>query len=194
MKPDERDEHNWIKEAKKGSRQAFDQLVMLYQKSIIALTYQILGDYDKAKDAAQDAFLRAFENISRFKEKSRFSTWLYRIAVNVSLDEERRRKRQKTDPMTGLEIAQKMDKSDNPAQHYEQKQQDKRQHEYVLQAMQGLSKHQRTATVLKYFHEKSFKEISRILNCSESTARTHVFRALQNMRHYFEDNSQYEEM
>lgn len=188
MKPDERDAEEWVKQAKNGSRPAFDQLVTFYQSPILALTFQILGDYDEAKDAAQDAFIRAFEQISGFREKSRFSTWLYRIAVNVSLDRTRRRKRRKTDPLTEKELSRQVDESDNPAQQYEHQQQNRQQHNRLVKAMQALSKQQRTATVLKYFHEKSYKEISEILNCSKATARTHVFRALQHMKEYLEVN------
>ena len=188
MKPDDREATKWVIKAKQGNRKAFDRLVTLYQKPILALAYHVLGDYDEAKDAAQEAFIRAFEHISRFKQDSRFSTWLYRIAVNVSLDETRRKKRRKTDPLTATELEKSDYHTDTPAREYEHRQENEEQHERIIKAMQHLSKHQRTATVLKYFHDKSYKDIADILNCSQATARTHIFRALQNMKDYFEES------
>ncbi|MDZ7721576.1 MAG: RNA polymerase sigma factor [candidate division KSB1 bacterium] len=189
MKPDDKEANRWVIKAKQGNRKAFDRLVNLYQTPILALTYHVLGDYDEAKDAAQEAFIRAFENISRFKQDSRFSTWLYRIAVNVALDETRRKKRRKTDPLSATKLLKSDAHTETPAQEYEQRQENKEQHKRIFKAMQHLSKQQRTATVLKYFHDKSYKDIADILNCSQATARTHVFRALQHMKDYFEGSS-----
>ncbi|NQT25123.1 sigma-70 family RNA polymerase sigma factor, partial [candidate division KSB1 bacterium] len=82
-----------IEDAKQGDRHAFGKLVQKYQSRILALAYDLMGNYDDASDLAQDAFIRAFSRISTFEGRAQFSTWLYRITVNLAMDTHRQRKR-----------------------------------------------------------------------------------------------------
>ena len=81
--------------AKKGNKQAFGKLVLKYQDKVLYLAYDLVGDYSSAQDIAQNAFLRAYKGLTDFKEKSSFSTWLYRIVVNLSIDYRRAQSRRR---------------------------------------------------------------------------------------------------
>jgi len=84
-------EQNLIKKSLKGNKSAFGKLVKLYQDQILYLAYDYLGNYEEAKDAAQDTFMKAYEKLERYNQKAEFKTWLYRIAINTSIDYLRKR-------------------------------------------------------------------------------------------------------
>ncbi len=179
-----------VQATKAGNDTAFGRLVQKYQKKVYYLAYDLVNDYDDANDIAQMAFIRAFEKIHQFEERAQFSTWLYRITVNLAMDQHRRRKRR---PHESLESniheveRQKKDEQFEAGQKSERDLQTGAQREHIEAALSKLSENQRTATVLKYFHQKSSKEIAEILGCSESTARIHLFRALRNLKKYLQD-------
>ena len=88
------DEAELVRRARDNDPWAADQLVRRYQKKVYGIAYRLCGfDPEEARDTAQEAFLQAFRNISQFEGRSRFSTWLYRVAVNACLDAQRRRRR-----------------------------------------------------------------------------------------------------
>ena len=171
--------------AKAGKQAAFGQLAKKYQNKVYYLAYDLVGDYDDAKDIAQDAFIKAYEKINQFEERAQFSTWLYRITVNLAMDLHRRRKRR---PHESLEEnireieKQKTVEQAEEGRRSELQLQTSAQRRQLEKALQKLSEHQRVATVLKYFHQKSSKEIADVLGCSENTARIHLFRALRNLK------------
>ncbi len=179
-----------VQATKAGNDTAFGTLVKKYQKKVYYLAYDLINDYDDANDIAQMAFIRAFEKIHQFEERAQFSTWLYRITVNLAMDQHRRRKRR---PHESLESnlreveRQKKDEQFEEGQKSERDLQTGAQREHLEAALAKLSENQRTATVLKYFHQKSSKEIAEILGCSESTARIHLFRALRNLKKYLQN-------
>jgi len=173
-----------VKKAKSGNNRAFSKLVELHQAKILYLAYDLVGDYEEAKDVAQETFIRAFQKLAQFKEKSKFSTWLYRIAVNLSMDNLRRKQKyphqsleDNFDVINNMEITIINDQSDlkTETEVAELRQQ-------LKTALLTLSKNQRTATVLRYFHQKSLPEIAEIMNCAVSTARVHLFRAMVNLK------------
>lgn len=85
------EERRLISRAQAGDEAAFDALVRRYERQVYNLAYRMTGNYDDANDVAAEAFVRVFNAISRFRGDSAFSTWLYRIATNVFLDERKRR-------------------------------------------------------------------------------------------------------
>jgi len=91
--PGEREESVLIEEIKNGHRASFDNLVSLYRQRGLSIAYNMVGNLEDAKDVLQEAFIKVYLNIKKFREKARFSTWFYRIVVNCSLDFLRRRKK-----------------------------------------------------------------------------------------------------
>lgn len=182
MKDPDRD---LITKAKNGSVRAFGKLIQKYHREILYLAYDLLGNYEDAKDLAQEAFLRCYEKLGGFEERSRFSTWLFRITINLGIDFHRRNNRT---PLQSIEenLQKKYHRSFaehpttilSPQLLVERK--ELKQHMEL--ALDKLSMNQRTVVVLKYFHQKSTKEISEILKCQEGTVRIHTFRAMNNLK------------
>ena len=174
-----------VQAAKSGNRVAFGKLVKKYERKVFYLAFDLVHDYEDAKDIAQDAFIKSFEKLQQFEERAQFSTWLYRITVNLAMDQHRRRKRRPHDSLEEniheIERQKKVEQAEE-GQRSELELQTSAQRVKKKKAMAHLSENQRVATVLKYFHQKSSKEIAEVLGCSESTARIHLFRALKNMK------------
>ena len=174
-----------VQSAKSGNRAAFSKLVKKYERKVFYLAFDLVHDYEDAKDIAQDAFIKSFEKLQQFEERAQFSTWLYRITVNLAMDQHRRRKRRPHDSLEEniheIERQKKVEQAEE-GQRSELELQTSAQRVQIEKAMAHLSENQRVATVLKYFHQKSSKEIAEVLGCSESTARIHLFRALKNMK------------
>ncbi|MCK4558287.1 MAG: RNA polymerase sigma factor [Calditrichia bacterium] len=163
-----------VRLAKNGNKAAFGKLARRYRDGVLALAYDFLNDYENAQDVAQNVFMKAFKNIGDFEEKSRFSSWLFRITVNASLDA-RKSKIRRRKFLIKKEV-------------YEKNGQVSAQPEWqdgiddtLINALNKLSDHQQTAIILRYFHDKSVREIADVLDCSESTVRIHLHRAIQKL-------------
>lgn len=187
--PAKESDRQLVYEAKAGNRAAFGTLAQKYQNKVFYLAFDLVGDYEDAKDIAQEAFIKAFEKLDQFEERAQFSTWLYRIAVNLSMDVHRRRKRKPHESLD--ENIREIERQKKGEQNLEGLQselllQNVAQRKQLEWALQKLSNHQRVATVLKYFHQKSSREIAAVLDCSENTVRIHLFRALRNLRKHLQ--------
>jgi RNA polymerase sigma-70 factor (ECF subfamily) len=174
-----------IKKAKKGDKKSFGKLVKIHQRSILYLAYDLVGNYEDAKDLAQDVFIRAFEKLNQFEERSQFSTWLNRITVNLAIDFHRKNKKKLNqtiednfDEVPHNEILAGFDHQDSPEEAIELSE----DRTVLEQAITKLSTNQRTAIALKYFHQNSTKEIAEIMGCAENTVRIHLFRAMGNLK------------
>ncbi len=132
-----------------------------------------MGNYDEAKDAAQDVFVKAFENLKSFNQKAEFKTWLYRIAINTSIDYLRKRK-----SMLDNQIKIQSEISAN----FNNKSEIDLWDDLFSDAVNTLSENQYSAIVLKYFHDKSTKEISEILECDINTVRVHLHRGIHKLK------------
>lgn len=145
-----------------------------------------IGNYHDAEDIAQDVFVELFESLPEFRNESKLSTWLYRIAVNKSLNFLRRKKREtflqnftgnKTKDKTGQTIDEIMGKQDADI-NIELKE----QHKQLRHAMSMLPENQRIALVLSTYHELSYKEIAEVMETSVSSVESLLFRAKNNLR------------
>ena len=168
-------ERRLIQAAKQGDRTAFGKLVQAYQERILYLAFDLMGNYDDAKDLAQEAFIRAYQKLKLFEERSTFSTWLYRITVNLAMDTHRKHQKKQmvsiethTNPYADSTGDRSVEREETRAQF------DK--------ALESLSASQRTAVVLKYFHEREPKEIAEMMGCTQGTVRNHLFRAMQKLK------------
>ena len=178
-----------VRRAKNDDPWALEQLVLRYQQKIYAIAYQMLdGDAEEARDRTQDAFLKAFRNIRRFKGKSSFYTWLYRIVINTCIDARRRHRRWKEiffpwrfeknkdeAPENSLEEFPDANPNSDPLATASGRQLE----DDVKSALKKLSKRQRTIFQLKVFQEMSIAEIAEALELAEGTVKTHLFRATQ---------------
>jgi RNA polymerase sigma-70 factor (ECF subfamily) len=164
---------------------AFDQLVERHQASAFRLARSILGNDADARDVSQEAFVRLYQSAHRFNGKSRFTTWFYRIIVNLCIDHQRRSKwwRRLLPLASGteeIEEARIEPPSDEPSPEAEVMRKETAVN--LNNLLNKLSANQRTAVILQVQEGLSSREIAAILKCSESTARVHIYRGLMQLK------------
>ena len=165
---------------KAGEITPFDELVRRHQIKIHDLCYKVLRNYDDAKDMAQVTFLKAYRKINKFGGRSKFSTWLYRIAVNNCLNfiKKRRPTEELFEEITGS-------KSDDPVQIYK----NKRFREMIHATVAKLPKVQKAVFTLRTLQDFSYQEISDILNKPISTIKVNHHLAVKNLRNQLKDKA-----
>ncbi|APH06610.1 RNA polymerase sigma factor SigW [Bacillus weihaiensis] len=173
-----------IKQVKKGDQNAYAEIVDLYKDKIYQLCYRMLGNAHEAEDIAQEAFIRAYVNIHTFDMNKKFSTWLYRIATNLSID---RIRKKKPDYYLDAEIA-----GTEGLTMYSQIAANDALPEDELETMElqqliqkeilKLPDKYRSVIVLKYIDELSLIEISEILEIPIGTVKTRIHRGREALR------------
>lgn len=173
-----------VRRCQEGDQQAFRVLVERYEGRVYNLACSILGDREIAKDAAQNAFIRAYQALPGFRAESGFYTWLYRIAVNVCLNaaQKEKRRRDSTSLDTLLDSGQfsteHLWERRTPAGDFERL----RLQETIQEILNLLSSDHRLVIVLKDIEGMSQEEISRTLNCSVGTVKSRLSRARAHLR------------
>ena len=166
----------------RGDQDSFNQLVVRWQRSIYALAYRVIGREDEARDVCQETFLRAFRGIKGFKGQAKFSSWLYRIALNLCRDWMRRERRSPMVPVPeGVDLVD-LASVDERADSVEDLVGRRELSGEVARAMAVLPREQRTAIVLKEFHGLTFQEIANLQSCPLSTVKTRLYQGLNQLR------------
>lgn len=174
-----------VARARKGDRPAFAHLVDRHRVSVFNLTFRIVGNREDAEEAAQDVFVRAYWSLDRFRGDARFATWLYRIAVNVSLSSARRSRRdlstsslsEPEDGDDGLPM-QIPDTSANPAERFEQAE----FREQVRSLVSALPPIYSAVISMYHIQSLSYDEISEALELPIGTVKARLFRARAALR------------
>jgi len=162
-----------------GDSSAFDTLVERHRRNVYHVCYRFVGNHEDASDLTQDVFLRAFRALRRFKGQSSVGTWLYRIAVNVSLN----RVSVKTPPSEPIDARQHVDtRSDAPG---DQMLRDERAAR-VRAALSRLPRKQRAAVILRMYHEMSHQEIADTVGSTVGAVKANVFHGLRNLKKLLE--------
>ncbi len=162
-----------------GEPEAFNELVYRWERHIYGLTLRMLGRDEEAKDATQETFISAYRNLSKFRGEAKFSSWIYRIALNIcntrlrgrrntiSIDEEREEH--------GFELAQDGDDITENIQKQQIAQ-------HVRRALQGLPPEMRQVIVMKEYEGLKFNEIADILSLPLSTVKTRMYTGLAELK------------
>ena len=157
-----------------GDTRAFEDLYAKYYEKVFAIARGILMDSDEAADAVQEVFTLVYRHLGRFDRRSRFSTWLFRVAVNRSIQESRRtRYRSRTVALTeasGKVAAEELDTTDPRIQT----------------AMAKLAAADRALLVLFYWEEMSLQDIADSIGCGVNAAKTRLYRARERFRSIYE--------
>ena len=169
-----------------GDMESFNQLILRWERPIYALAYRVIGREEDARDVCQETFLRAFRALPGFKGQAKFSSWLYRIALNLCRDWIRRRRRS---PL--VEMPEGVDPVDlateqGPVETVEDLVSRKELGDAVADAMALLPHEQRTAIILKEYHGMTFQEIADLQNCPLSTVKTRLYQGLNVLRRHLE--------
>ena len=167
--------------AKAGDRSAFDDLVRATYADTYTLAYRLTGNEEDARDVVQDAYLRAYKGLRRFRGDAQFSTWLYRITANCAVDLMRARQarhdQSRAESLDGAAVELSTD-APNPERLSESSEIQRR----VAGAMAALSPLERAAFTLRHYEGRSIDEISRALGLGSSAAKHSVFRAVRKLR------------
>jgi len=185
-----------VERSKQGDPVAFEELVIMHQKLIYNLAYRMMGNEEDACDVVQEAFLRAFKSLKKFNMKSSFSTWLYRIASNICIDQLRKNKKFRVYPMSYQDNFSEnntkfaVESDDLPEEQAERRETRKR----VNQAINKLPEEHRIIVVLRDIQGMSYKEIAEILKLNIGTVKSRINRArlslkkeLQNFEEQIDD-------
>lgn len=169
-----------------GDSDSFNQLIKRWERPIYALAYRVIGRDEDARDVCQEAFLRAFRALPGFKGQAKFSSWLYRITLNLCRDWIRRQKRTPVvSPPDGVDIVE-LASEQGPVESIEDLVARSQLSATVAEAMRGLPEEQRTAIVLKEYHGLTFQEIADLQGCPLSTVKTRLYQGLSVLRRHLE--------
>jgi RNA polymerase sigma-70 factor (ECF subfamily) len=165
-----------------GDLDSFNQLVVRWERPIYALAYRVIGREEDARDVCQETFLRAFRALGGFKGQAKFSSWLYRIALNLCRDWIRRERRtpvaQAPEGVDLIELAGETEPSESVEELVARREIGRA----VARAMAELPEEQRTAIILKEYHGLTFQEIADLLECPLSTVKTRLYQGLSVLR------------
>jgi RNA polymerase sigma-70 factor (ECF subfamily) len=171
-----------VARSKTGDIDSFNQLVKRWERPIFALAYRTLGREEDARDVTQETFLRAFRALAGFKGDAKFSSWLYRIALNLCRDWMRRERRAPLVAVPeGVEVEQ-LAAEQGPVETVEDLAARAELSREVARAMQHLPAEQRQAIILKEYHGLTFQEIADLMKCPLSTVKTRVYQGLSTLR------------
>jgi RNA polymerase sigma-70 factor (ECF subfamily) len=179
---DQEQESSWILASQRGDRRAFNRLVLKWEKAIYNVALRMLHDREDAAEATQEVFLLAFKSIRRFRRDAKFSTWVYRIALNHCLTRLKQRplgthfsldhERKSESPVAQLQVA-----GSQVRELMEQEQQNR-----VRFALSHLPPDQQAVIELKFFQERTFEEIAAILETPLSTIKSRLYSGLETLK------------
>src|SRR3990170_4996668 len=173
-----------------GDLDSFNQLVLRWERPIYALAYRVIGREEDARDVAQETFLRAFRALKGFKGQAKFSSWLYRITLNLCRDWIRRERRTPVAQMPeGIDLVE-LAGEERPSETIEELVGRRQLGRAVSKAMATLPEEQRTAIILKEYHGLTFQEIADLLDCPLSTVKTRLYQGLSVVRNHLQHDRQ----
>ena len=179
-----------VARSQSGDVESFNQLILRWERPIYALAYRVIGREEEARDVCQEAFLRAFRALPGFKGQAKFSSWLYRITLNLCRDWIRRQRRTPVSQMPEDVDLAEMAATQGPVESIEDLVARRELSAVVEEAMAQLPEEQRTAIILKEYHGMTFQEIAELQGCPLSTVKTRLYQGLSVLRRQLERNGQ----
>lgn len=184
------DDNQLIKKAQKGDNKAFEELVTRYDRLVLNISYSYRNNKDDADDIYQEVFIRVFKGLKNFQSKSKFSTWLYRITVNVCIEYKRKAK------VHGHESLNNTNENDERSINYDsvlesgiktdKNTMDNEMNYFIESEVNKLPQQLKMAFTLKYYQGLKIKEISSMMNCTEGTIKSYLFTSSRKLRNRLE--------
>lgn len=160
----------------KGDTDAFDRLFYKYRDKIYRTAFRMINNPEDALDLTQEIFLKAYKNISKYNFKSEFSTWLYRLAINLCIDELRKRKNSNEVLMDS--IPENLIYSDTPEDIILSEEQES----LIWKALNSLKEKERVVIVLREMEGLSYEEIANVLKCSMGRVKSRIHESREKFR------------
>jgi RNA polymerase sigma-70 factor (ECF subfamily) len=186
-----RSERVLVAEAQAGNRAAFEELVHRYDRDVLRLALNLMKRPEDARDVYQEAFLKVYRNLHRFRFECSFYTWLYRIVTNVCLDQLRRRQARPEDQAPeansvhheeGITDFFERQREHRPALDPERQLMGKQIQARIAHAMERLSPRERMVFELKHYQGLKLRAIGDVLGTTEETVKNSLFRATRKLR------------
>jgi RNA polymerase sigma-70 factor (ECF subfamily) len=177
-----------IREAQRGSRAAFEELVRQYDRPVLRLALHLTGSEQDAQDIYQEAFLKAYRHLGNFRFECSFYTWLYRIVTNLCLDHLRKRRTRREDSPVGIDkTGEEFDLLQNfsderAGANPEHDLMTRELGKNIVKALEKLSPRERMVFELKHYQGLRLRAIGEMLDTTEETAKNTLFRATQKLR------------
>ncbi len=180
-----------VERCQRGELRAYELLVNRYRQRVYALAYGMLRNEPDATDVAQEAFVRAWQGIRRFRKNASFYTWIYRITTNLCIDFVRKRDRQPTTtfeealgPDTDADVAEPPSTNPLPTQEVERKE----LREQIDAALAELSPEHRAVVQLREFEGLEYAEIAKVVGCSIGTVMSRLHYARKHLQKLLKDD------
>lgn len=173
-------EQRAIEVVRKGDPSGYDYLVTKYTKRVVAIAWGIVRNAADAEDLAQEAFVRAYETLPRFRMGEPFGPWIFRIVTNLSLDVVKHRTRFRHEELTAAAPADRRDNAELPAETNELARR-------IDAAIESLPEMQRVVARLHLVEQFEHAEIAQMTNLSEGTVRSHLSLARKKLREKLSD-------
>ena len=187
----ERQEQQWVDAARQGDQSAFEQLVKLYEKRVLALTTRMCKNPADAEEAAQEAFLSAWQGLPFFRGESSFSTWLYRLASNACVDLLRREGRRQSAAGPSLNDEEARVDVPDPAPSPQERAEQAELREQIEAGLQALTPDHRQVLILREMHQLSYDEISQVLDVDVGTVKSRISRGRKLLRKFLVENGNF---
>lgn len=182
------DEKAWVLQAQQGNDDAFTQIVETYQKPIYNLCYRMLGEPGAAEDAAQETFLRAYQNLHRYDSSRAFGTWILSIAAHYCIDLLRKKKFVMFSMDSENDEGMSFELPDASAPDPEAESVKRELHSRLHILLKDLDETDRAAVVLRYWYDFSEKEISNSLNLTVSAVKSRLHRSRKALAGMWNEN------
>jgi RNA polymerase sigma-70 factor (ECF subfamily) len=177
-----------VREAQRGNHAAFAQLVRAHHERVLKIAFRITGSLSDAQDIYQDVFLKAYKKLENFRFECSFSTWLFRITTNTALDHLRKNRQRKEEDATKVSVEGEAHDllnqvpDDRPASNPEEELLRCELGASILCALRRLTPHEQIVFDLKHIRGMKMRAISEVLNTSEGSVKTCLFRATRKLR------------
>lgn len=175
-------ESRLIKKAKSGNLEAFEQLILQYEKRIYNYCYRMTNSQEDAEDLAQEIFIKVYKNLKSFKGNSKFSTWIYRIAYNTCID--KYRKKEVATVSLTLNSDEEEKEIDLPSNDPlpEERIVSREEYDVVCECISELKPEYKNAVILRDIQNYTYDEIAEILNIPLGTVKSHISRGRASLR------------
>jgi len=165
-----------------GDQESFNLLMWRWEKPLYKFIYRVIGDQEEARDICQESFLRAYRSLRGFRQKAKFSSWLYKIALNQCHTWGRRRKRTRIIPLSEIVRGDGYphgEEGEGPSSQPMEASLQRREKEIMVrQALASLPENQRLIIILKEYQGLKFREIAQVLRCPTSTVKSRLYAGL----------------
>ncbi len=181
---EKKEQPEWLSAAKQNNKRAWEKLVKENESLVYHIAYRMMQNEEEAKDVSQEIFIKVYRNLQKFDEKSAFSTWIYRIAVNTCIDALRKKKGKEVvswEEQTQHQKENLADTAETPEEVYLQKEKQLQ----IMDMIQNLSPEHKAVLLMRDMEDMTYGEIAECLSVSLGTVKSRIARAREQFKKEF---------